>query len=266
MDAARNLAGDARLGFQTFAEEAAPPTRPLALAVALSIAVLLAVLIYIPFASPRFAVRSVEVRGDENVARAAAASIHLPANTNMLRAPLRLIEQQAEGCAAVREARASRALPDRIVVAVERREAVAVIRRGDAAFLVDPNGVPFTVAGEGGWGLPELGAPHLAAGPLTSEAARAEIRDSLAVLRALGPDPRLQVTRLQLGRDGGIELILDSGTAVYLGQPKNLGVKARLLVAVIEQIGIDRIKRLDLSLPPSAWWEPREGGRRASVR
>jgi cell division protein FtsQ len=266
MDAARNLAGDARLGFQAFAEEAAPPSRPLSLAVALAVAALLVEIIYIPLASARFAVRSVEVRGDENVARAAAASIHLPANTSMLRAPLRLIEQQAEGCAAVREARASRALPDRVIVAVERREPIAVIRRADAAFLVDPNGVPFTVAGECGWGLPELSAPHLAAGALTSEAARAEIRDSLAVLRALGPDPRLRVTRLQLGRDGRIELILDSGTAVYLGRPKDLGVKARLLVAVIEQIGIDRIKRLDLSLPPSAWWEPREGGRRASVR
>jgi cell division septal protein FtsQ len=266
MDAARNLAGDARLGFQAFAEEAARPSRPLSLAFALAIAVLLAELIYIPLASPRFAVRSLEVRGDENVARVAAASIHLPANTSMLRAPLGLIEQQAERCAAVREARASRALPDRIVVAVERREPIAVIRRADAALLVDPDGVPFTVAGECGWGLPELSAPHLAKGAVTSEAASAEIRDCLAVLRALGPDPRLRVTRLQLGRDGRIVLILDSGTEVYLGQPKNLGVKARLLVAVIEQIGIDRIKRLDLSLPPSAWWEPRERGGRASVR
>jgi cell division protein FtsQ len=260
MDAARNL------GFQRLAEKAASPSRPLSLAVALAVALLLAELVYIPLASPRLAVRSVQVRGDENVARAAAARIHLPANTSMLRAPLALIEQQAESCAAVREARASRALPDRIVVAVERREPIAVIRRGDAALLVDPSGVPFTVAGECGWGLPELTAPHLAAGALTSQAARSEIRDCLAVLRALGPDPRLRVTRLQLGRDGRIELILDSGAAVYLGQPRDLGVKARLLVAVVEQIGIDRIKRLDLSLPPSAWWEPREGGRRAQVR
>jgi cell division protein FtsQ len=259
MDAARDL------GFQRYAEEARRPSRPLSLAAALAVAVLLGELVYIPLASPRFAVRSVQVRGDENVARAAAASIRLPANTSMVRAPLGLIERQAESCPAVRQARASRALPDRIVVAVERREPVAVIRRGDAAFLVDPGGVPFTVAGECGWGLPELSAPHLAAGALTSQAARSEIRDSLAVLRALGPDPRLRVTRLQLGRDGRIELILDSGAAVYLGRPRDLGVKSRLLVAVIEQIGIDRIRRLDLSLPPSAWWEPRAGGRRAQV-
>jgi len=260
MDAARSL------GFRTFAAQSPPPSRSLALAIALAVVVLLAELIYIPLASPRFAVRAVLVRGDEEVARAAAANIQLTPNTSMLRAPLGLIERQAESCSAVRQARASRAFPDRIVVTVERREPVAVIRRGDTAFLVDPSGALFTVGGECGWGLPEVSAPHLAAGALTSPQARDEIRHCLAVLRALGPDPRLRVTRLRLGRDGRIELSLDSGAAVYLGRPRDLGVKARLLVAVIEQIGIDRIKRLDLSLPPSAWWEPRQGTGRAPVR
>jgi cell division septal protein FtsQ len=162
--------------------------------------------------------------------------------------------------------RSWRAFPDRIIVTVERREPVAVVRRNDAAVLIDPDGVPFTVAEEWGCGLPELSAPNLASGELTSPAARSEIRDLLAVLRALGPDPRLRVTRLQLGRDGRLELTLDSGTVVDLGAARDLGAKARLLVAAIEQIGVGRIKRLDLSIPRSAWWEPREGRQSAGAR
>ena len=45
---------------------------------------------------------------------------------------------------------------------IERREPVAVVRRADVAFLIDPDGVPFTVADEWGWGLPELTGPRLA--------------------------------------------------------------------------------------------------------
>lgn len=261
MDAARNLAMRA-----VRAEAAAQHGGPLALAVAVAIALLAAEMIYIPLASPRFAVHRVEIRGDEGVAREVAAGIRLPANTNMLRAPLGLVKRQAESCAAVREARVSRALPDRIIVTIERREPVAVVRRADAAFLIDPDGVPFTVADEWGWGLPELSGPRLVSGEIKSKAAAAEIRDLLAVLRALGPDPRLRVTRLQLGREGGVELALDSGAIVELGAAKELGAKARLLVAAIEQIGIERIKVLDLSIPRSAYWEPREGHQSARVR
>ncbi len=261
MDAARRPAfGGLRTG------ATAPRVNGPALGVAIAVLLLLAEAIYIPLASPRFAVRVVEIRGEERVARAIASSVHLPANTNMIRAPLGLVKRQAESCAAVREARVSRALPDRIVITAERREPIAVVRRSDAAILIDPDGAPFTVAGEWGWGLPELSAPRLLSGDLTSKAAAGEIRDLIAVLRALGPDPRLRVTRLQLGRDERIELALDSGAVVELGEPKDLGAKARLLVAAIERIGIERIKRLDLSVPRSAYWEPREGHQSAQVR
>ncbi len=227
---------------------------------------LLAELLYIPLASPRFAIRSVEIRGDERVAGQVAAAIRLPANTNMVRAPLRLVRRQAESCSAVREAHVSRALPDRIIITFERREPVAVVRRANATFLVDPDGVSFSVAEEWGWGLPELSGPRLISGDISSKAAAAEIRDLLAVLKALGPDPRLRVTRLQLGHEGGVELALDSGAIVDLGSARDLGAKAKLLVAAIEQIGIERIRRLDLSVPQSAYWEPRQGHRSAQVR
>ncbi|MFB3881596.1 MAG: cell division protein FtsQ/DivIB [Armatimonadota bacterium] len=254
MDAARKLALKA-----PHTAPAAQRKDPLLASLALLLALFLAEAIYVPLASPRFALRAVEIRGDERVGRQVAANIHLKPNTNMLRAPLALIEKQARSCPAVKEARVQRAFPDRVIVTIERREPIAVIRRSDATLLIDADGKPFTVAEEWGWGLPELVGPHLAVGAINSKAAASEIDDLLAVLQALGPDPRLRVTRLQLGREGGVELTLDSGTLVEMGSATDLGAKARLLVASIEQIGIERIKRLDLSAPQSAYWEPRDG-------
>ncbi|MFB3882914.1 MAG: cell division protein FtsQ/DivIB [Armatimonadota bacterium] len=261
MDAARRPALGALSGGATPSRLRPLPLTAWLLAVALG-----AEVAYIPIASPRFAVRAVEVRGDERVAQAVAPRLQLGKAGSILFAPLKAIERQAEADPAVREARASRAFPGRIVVMLERREPLAVIRRPDAAVLIDPDGVPFTVADEWGWGLPELSAPSLGRGDLRSSGARGEIRDLLAVLRALGPDPRLRVTRIQLGRDGRLELALDSGAIVYLGEAADLGAKARLLVAAMEEIGIERIRRLDLSVPGSAWWEPRQGGRSVQMR
>ena len=101
---------------------------------------------------------------------------------------------------------------------------------------------------------------------MKSKAAVSEIRDLLAVLQALGPDPRLRVTRLQLGATGESSSHWTLAQSLSWAQQRTLGPKARLLVAAIEQIGIERIKRLDLSIPRTAYWEPREGHQSAQVR
>jgi len=223
-------------------------------------------LVYIALASPRLAVCGVTVRGDQQIAGAVAEAIRLPANTNVLRAPLDLVKEQAESVAAVREARVCRAYPNRLVVTVERREGVAVIRGAKRALLVDSGGVAFTVSEEWGWGLPELVGPHLGEDGVEAEGAASEIDMLLAVLRALGPDPRLRATRLQLGGDEQIEVTLASGAKVNLGEGNELAAKAKLLAAAIEQIGASRIARLDLADPMAAFWEPRDDVVAAAVR
>ncbi len=215
-------------------------------------------LIYITLASPRFAVREVVVRGDPIVARLVASQIKLPSNTNMLRAPLSLVRQQAESVPAVSEAHVARLLPREIMVTVERREPIAVIRRTEQAILVDAQGVPFSLPQEWGWGLPELVAKGLISGDIARQEAKADIGALLGVLRALGPDPRLRATRLQLAWDRRIEVTLDSGAKVNLGEGRELGAKARLLATALEQVGAERIARLDLADPSSAFWVPRQ--------
>lgn len=218
-------------------------------------------LLYIAAASPRFAVREVVVRGDPRVTELVAPRVALPANTNSLRAPTGLLAERAEQVPAVREARVRRALPGRLVVTVERREAVAVVRESEQAVLIDPDGEMFAVRDEWGWGLPELAAPHLTGGKAGSAAGKAEVAELLGALRVFGPGPRLRVTRLELAPDGKVTAMLESGAEVRLGTAKDLEVKVSLLLAALDRLGADQIEYIDVSDPWAAYWRPRGGSR-----
>lgn len=251
------------LGSTGAGRDVTPRLRRILTLVALALA---AELLYIALASPRLAVREVALCGDPVIVCKIAEQIDLPADTNILRAPIRRLRAQIEGIPAVQHAHISRDFPGRLVVTIARREAVAVIRRADAAVLVDPTGVPFTVSGEWGWGLPELAGPNLARGRPGDDETRAEIAALLRVLHALGPDPRLRASRLQLVSARHIEVTLDSGPRVNLGDTAQLAAKAELLAAALDQLEVGQIAYLDLSDPHSAFWRPRVHTASAPVR
>lgn len=232
------------------------PLRQLNFAAALTCVLLVAEVVYILLASPRFAVREVLVRGDARLAREVARTVSLQPNTNMIRAPVAEVKRQAETIPAVRQARVRRGFPNRVIVAVERREPVAVIRREDQALLVDREGAVFALPDESGWGLPELVAPHIESGEVAGDEAMGEVALLLSVLRALGNDPGIRATRLQLAPNGTVDILLDSGTMVSLGAAERLTAKVKLLAAALEQIGAERIARIDLAGPETAFWEP----------
>jgi cell division septal protein FtsQ len=211
----------------------------------------------IVLASPRLAVREIVLQGDARLIEEAAPRLRLPVNTNILRAPVGLLREQVEAVPGVRRAYVVRDFPRRLTVTLEPREAIAVIRCDDVALLVDRQGVVFTIRDEWCWGLPELSGPHLTEEEARGKEARGEIACLLAVLDALGPEPRVQVARVALDRDKGTELLLESGTRVELGAAEQLEVKARLLGAAIEQLGEARIEYLNLSEPRAAYWRPR---------
>jgi cell division septal protein FtsQ len=215
-------------------------------------------LAYAVLASPRFAIREVVILGDSAITRRLAAAVRLPPNTNLIRAPTRLLKEQAESLPAVRRAKVRRAFPARLVIEAERREAAAVVHLQDRAVLVDPTGEPFTVAGEWGWGLPELMLPGATpeAGPEALD--RASLRVLVETLRNLGTDPRLRPSRLQLVPPGQIEVSLCTGPEVNLGSPDDLEAKLDLLVAALGDLGVENIKYLDLAEPESAYWLPRQ--------
>jgi cell division septal protein FtsQ len=231
--------------------------RRLRLIAAAAALLLAAETIYILFHSPRFAVTAVELQGDARVAGQVAKRLRLPANTNLFLSPTARMEKLAESVPAVQEARVARTWRRHLVVALDRREAMAVIRREQQAMLVDPTGVVFTIPNEWGWGLPELVAPHLSTGDAASPSAKAEVTQLLGALRALGPDPRLRIARLQLDKAGRLLATLDSGAKVRFGTADRLGLKTNLLVTIMDQLGAERIEFLDLSDPWAAYWRER---------
>ncbi len=233
--------------------------RRLRLAACVLAVLLVLELVYIPFFSPRFAVRQIELRGDPEVAAQVAGKIVLRKNTNIFRAPVHLVRKQAESVPAVRAARVARSfLHTRMLVTLERREPMAVIRGAKEAVLVDPTGVVFSLQDEWGWGLPELTAPHLSKGDTGSAAAKSELRQLLTALRALGPDPRLRIARLVMDKSGRIDAALDSGARVRFGSSEQLPVKTKLLATVISKLGAEKIGFLDLSDPGAAYWRPKD--------
>jgi cell division protein FtsQ len=229
----------------------------LRIAASLAALALIVELGYIALGSPRFAVREVTLRGDPAITRQLAAAIRLPPNTNILRVCKQDIEQQVESFAAVREARVERALPARLLVNVERREALAVLRIPGQAVLIDPDGMPFVVPGESGWGLPELAIVGAAPTDVRSVETRESIAVLLTALKALAPDPRLRPARLQLMDGEDIEVRLQSGPRVRMGSVSQLERTIALLVATLAELGPGRIEYLDLADPRAAFWRQR---------
>lgn len=254
---AQQVASRQRLGATPWLRERDDGPGRLRLAAVAAGAALVVELLAIPFVSPRFAVREVRLRGDPGVTELVAEQLRLPANMNLLRAPLGELAAQARRVPAVEQVEVARALPNRIVMTVVRREAAAVIRQADRVLLVTPGGVVFRVPGEYGWGLPELVAPHLRAGEVTGREAKRELSELLRALRALDPNPRVRVARLEWVRPERIEATLASGGKVNLGGSDQLPAKVALVAAALDRLGAERVEYLDLSDPAGAYWRPR---------
>ncbi len=215
-------------------------------------------LVYAVLSSPRLALRTIEVRGDREVCAQVAGRLQLPRNTNFFLAPTEQLARQVASVPAVRMARVARDFPGRLVVTVERREPVAVIRSAEQALLVDAQGVVYSIRNEWGWGQPELVAPHVTPETMGEGEAKVELARLLAVLRAFGPSPRLGLARLELDRGDEITAVLESGAQVRLGTEEQLPAKIRLLAAVLRKLGPEHIASLDLSDPNGAYWHPRD--------
>ena len=227
-------------------------------ALKLGLVLLLVEVLYIALASPRFAVREIELRGNEGITREVARTLRAPAAINLFRAPTGELAAQAEGVPAVKQARVTRDFPSRLVITLERREAMAVIRQAKRALLVDRDGTLFTIEDEWGWGLTELVTPHATNEAEDQAELRAEAAKLLTVMEVLGPDPRLRTARLELEEGGAVEALLGSGARVRLGDGNELETTVHLLSALIDELGESRIEYLDLSDPDGAYWRERK--------
>ncbi len=172
-------------------------------------------------------VRFAVIGNERTSAEELAAAAGIPPGTGLGALDLVAVEAAVGGHPWVRKVRVAALPPDRLILAVEEREPVAVARLANGTLLVDRDGTAFAPASEG-TDLPELrggGAPGgapLAEGVALLAALEAE---GLAAPRALilgGEEPGA-VPALELGSDAAAP-----SARVLLGRDDHAGKLARL--------------------------------------
>ena len=211
-------------------------------------------------ASPRFAVRRVEIQAEPVLAKELAKRLELRPGTSLVLANTGKLTREVKALALVESARVYRRWPDRIVVSAEARKAAAVCRTGKKGVFYDAEGWPFAMPGEWGWELPELVGPDLSAPPGHPEGPRSAARLLLSCLEELGEHGGVKLRRLRLDEEGRVTAELASGTEVRLGQPEEMELKAgRLRSSLTTLAGKEEAEYIDLSSPYGVVWKPREG-------
>ena len=210
-------------------------------ALRLSLVLLGAACLAAVFFSPRLWVRTVRVEGLRTIGSARVMErLRLRPRTNLVLLPTRQLRAQVEQEPVVAQARIQRRFPDGVIVTIEERQPMALVRMGGVFYTVDQTMVPFRQERTPEPGLPlidladdastmgttkppVLGKPMAAPGLLDARRCLlwAEARPDFPLAKIV-VDPQ---GRLCLNRSGGAEVRL--GTGVDL--TKKLDMLALLL-------------------------------------
>ncbi|MCW2767212.1 MAG: cell division protein FtsQ [Nocardioides sp.] len=172
------------------------------------------------------AVQGVEVTGTQTIdagqVREAAA---VPSGRPLARVDLAGIESRVESLAAVKSADVSRKWPDRILIAVEERIAIAVVEIGGRLRGMDASGVVFRDYRRVPAGLPRV---------VTSSGTPAEaLREAARVISALPAALSTMVDHVEVQTIDQISLVLRDGRIVRWGSAEQSDEKARVLAKLL---------------------------------
>jgi cell division protein FtsQ len=214
--------------------------------------------VYAALTSPRFAVRSVEVRGAKEVSREAilkAAAI--PIHSNLFRLQSKGALDRVAQIPRIRHVEVHRRLPNRVIVEVEERQPVALLAAGLNYYLVDEAGVPYTILKGNGVKLPVFRmdpAPPIRLGePLKNSAFEVGLKSLFMVQASLAGGGSLWVDR-------DLNLCLNRGDfSARLGQPEELTRKLKLLKGLLstDSTLTKKAQYIDLSVPDHPALMPR---------
>lgn len=184
--------------------------------------------IWLVFFSSALAVSGVRVEGGEvldadEVRRAAAVPLGEPLATVNIDA----VTARVESLAPVKSAAVSRAWPDRVRIAIEERETVAVVDRDGLVRGVDADGVIFRE-----YPSPPEGVPLVAMGAQTQADALAEAATVVDVLPA---SLASRVAVVEVDTIDTISLRLHSGQTIIWGSADDSANKAKVIDVLLEQ-------------------------------
>jgi cell division protein FtsQ len=192
--------------------------------------VLAAVLAWTVLGSSLLGVRRVEVVGNHRLTAAAVlAAADVPAGRPLARLDMAGVDRRVAALPPVADVRVVRHWPGTVRLVVTERIPVAVARRDGGYVLLDRQGVPFwPVPGRRGLPLVDVVAP--APGDPA-------VRAALAVLAALPPQVRRQVTTVRAPSSAAVALQLRKGKTVVWGTAADGTRKAAVLAALLRRPG-----------------------------
>lgn len=187
--------------------------------------------------SALFAVTDVVVVGvDGPRADAVLAIADVRVGTNLLDVDLGTVERRVRALPWVKDVDVGRRPPSTVELAVAVRRPAAVVHVGDAAWVVDGDGV--VLAGGAPAGLPVVAAPNSVLPGVGVQVSDLAVRNALAVHAALPVGLRARVDRYDAPSERGLRLHLvlsddADGVWVAFGAADRVGEKADVVAALL---------------------------------
>lgn len=171
----------------------------------------------------------------------------LELGTSTLRLRLGDVEDRLRALPLVRDVRAWRADPLTTVIAVEERVPVLQALTGDAAVLVDEEGIVVARGSEDGLPVVRLGGRLPAPGSPVAE--RPGLANAHAVYVALPGPLRTATAHYEARAADDVHLVLHDGARVRFGDAQRLDEKVRALGAVLEDLDGAEVTVIDVRAP-----------------
>ena len=212
-----------------------------------TVVVLVAVVAWVVLASPLLAVRTVQVDGAVSLtAQEVQEAAGVDVGTPLVRVDTATAAARVAALPQVADAEVSRGWPDRVVVTVRERVAVAVVGTTGTRSLVDASGTLFdTITGDPPAGVVPLQVSD--PGPADTATLAA-----LAAVVSLPAAVREQVTSVAATSADDVTLTLADGTSVLWGSAADADRKGEVLAAVLDQVAagtLDPAGQIDVSSP-----------------
>ncbi len=193
--------------------------------------VLVGAAVWVVAFSPVFGVRTVSVRGEQDVSeQRIVATADVPHGAPLARLDTDAIRRRVESLDGIVSARVSTSFPSTVVISVVERTAVGVVERGGKYVLVDRTGDQYRTVDSPPAHLPRFVVP-VGTDARTTGGAVATVASALpAAIRA-------RVRSIQALDPDAVTLLLTDGRVVSWGSVARSAEKARILPALLRQRG-----------------------------
>ncbi len=202
--------------------------------------------VYAVYFSSMLAVEGVEVRGTVALTSAdIAEAAEVPVGEPLATVDLQAIERKVQSLGAVRSVEVTRQWPHEVLIEIEERVPVAVVRMGDLLRNLDADGVVF-----GDRRRPPADLPMV---ETSTDVGNDALREAASVAGALEPGFLATVDHLEVETVDQIRLVLRDGRVVLWGNAEQSGEKAEVLAALLSR----EAQVYDVSVPGSPTTSPR---------